>query len=127
MFSSKRILVVDDEAIARLALDELLREEGYIVETAEDGLRALRKLEAFAPDVLLTDYRMPGLDGLGLLRQALALYPTLPVIVMSANDTVGDKSCEEAARRAGAIGVVPKPIDFDKLLGAIQHALAQHK
>ena len=58
----ERILIVDDEANARTALAELLRDEGYSVETAADGFKALPKLEEFAPDVVVTDLKMPGLD-----------------------------------------------------------------
>ena len=65
-----RILIVDDEANARSALAELMREEGYSVETAADGFKALPKLEEFGPDLLLTDLRMPGMDGLELMRKA---------------------------------------------------------
>src|SRR5262252_7310786 len=65
-----RILIVDDEANARGALAELLREEGYSVETAADGFKALPKLEEFAPDLLLTDLKMPGMDGIALMSKA---------------------------------------------------------
>src|SRR6188508_1360186 len=65
-----RILIVDDEANARMALAELLRDEGYAVETAADGFKALPKLEEFAPDLLLTDLKMPGMDGIELGRRA---------------------------------------------------------
>jgi len=57
------ILVVDDEANARTALAELLRDEGYRVETAADGFKALGKIEEFSPDLLLTDLKMPGMGG----------------------------------------------------------------
>ena len=65
--SKGRVLVVDDEANARTALAELLRDEGYAVETAADGFKALGKLEDFAPDLVLTDLKMPGMDGIELL------------------------------------------------------------
>ena len=70
--SRGRILIVDDEANARAALSEILREEGYETETAADGFKALGKLGAFSPDLILTDLKMPGLDGLGLLKEARA-------------------------------------------------------
>jgi CheY-like chemotaxis protein len=62
-----RVLVVDDEANARNALAELLRDEGYITEVAGDGQHALRALESFDADVVLTDLKMPVMDGLKLL------------------------------------------------------------
>ena len=65
----ERILIVDDEANARTALAELLRDEGYSVETAADGFKALPKLEDFSPDVVVTDLKMPGLSGLELMAK----------------------------------------------------------
>jgi CheY-like chemotaxis protein len=63
-------LIADDEANARSALAELLREEGYSVDTAADGFKALPKLEELAPDLVLTDLKMPGLGGIELMRKA---------------------------------------------------------
>ncbi len=120
----KRILIVEDDDVARAALAEMLHEDGYIVEIASDGLSALLKLTAFAPDLVLTDYNMPGLDGLRLLRQIRAQIPTLPVILMSAIDTAEGKSLFKQARNDGAVGFQEKPIDFDKLIQAIKQALA---
>ena len=64
-----RILVVDDEANARTALAELLKQEGYIVETAADGFKALARQAEFGPELVLTDLKMPGMDGVELLRK----------------------------------------------------------
>ena len=72
MESKGRILVVDDEVNARTALPELLRDEGYAVETAADGFKALGKIEEFAPDLVLTDLKMPGMDGIELLDKIRA-------------------------------------------------------
>ena len=72
MESKGRILVVDDEVNARNALLELLRDEGYAVETAADGFKALGKMEEFAPDLVLTDLKMPGMDGIQLLGKIRA-------------------------------------------------------
>src|SRR4051812_10242129 len=91
-----RILVVDDETNARSALAELLREEGYAVETAADGFKALPKVDDFDPDVLVTDLKMPGLDGLGLMRKAHEQDPDRAVIVTTAFGAV--ESAVEAMR-----------------------------
>src|SRR5882757_7397298 len=70
-----RILIVDDEANARAALSEILHDEGYTTETAADGFKALGKLEDFQPDVILTDLKMPGLDGITFMDKARAAAP----------------------------------------------------
>ena len=75
MASRGRILIVDDEANARAALSEILHEDGYVTETAADGFKALGKLAEFAPDVVLTDLKMPGLDGIGLMEKARGSRP----------------------------------------------------
>ena len=64
-----RILIVDDEANARMALAELLKEEGYKVDTAADAFKALGKLESFSPHLVLTDLKMPGKDGIELMEK----------------------------------------------------------
>ena len=93
----ERILVVDDEVNARTALAELLREEGFDVETAADAFKALGKYEAFSPDVVVTDLKMPGMDGLELVK-ARERDPECIVIVMTAFGEVA--SAVEAMQRA---------------------------
>jgi DNA-binding NtrC family response regulator len=115
-----RILVVDDEPNARTALAELLRDEGYSVETAADGFKALPKLDEFAPDLILTDLRMPGLDGLGLMRKARETDPERVVIVMTAHGAV-DTAVQ--AMREGAADYLTKPINLEELLLIIAREL----
>jgi DNA-binding NtrC family response regulator len=99
MASRGRILIVDDEANARAALSEILGEEGYTTETAADGFKALGKLEEFGPDVVLTDLKMPGLDGIGLMEKARAILPTCTFVVMTAFGTIAN-AVEAMSRRA---------------------------
>src|SRR5512143_2894843 len=94
-----RILIVDDEANARMALAELLREEGYAVETAADGFKALPKLEDFGPDLVLTDLKMPGMDGMELMKRTWEGDPERVVVVMTA---YGSVDTAVAAMRQGA-------------------------
>src|SRR5919112_261347 len=94
-----RILVVDDEANARAALSEILRDEGYATETAADGFKALGKLEEFAPDVVLTDLKMPGLDGIAFMEKAKSASPQTVFVVMTA---FGSISSAVAAIKQGA-------------------------
>ena len=89
MASRGRILIVDDEANARAALSEILRDEGYATETAADGFKALGKLEEFAPDVVLTDLKMPGLDGIAFMEKAQSgAAPGAVFVVMTAFGTI---------------------------------------
>ncbi len=107
-----RLLVVDDEATARRALATLLTDDGYDVDTAASGDEALEKLAREPPDILLTDVRMPGMDGIALLRRGRMLDPTLAVVVMTAFGTVRDAV---SAIREGAEHYVTKPVDVEEL------------
>src|SRR4051794_25547960 len=115
-----RILVVDDEANARTALAELLRDEGYAVETAGDGFKALGKVPEFAPDVVLTDLKMPGMDGLELLRKLRAEDEDRVVVVMTA---FGAIESAVAAMKEGAADYLAKPINFTELTLVLQREL----
>src|SRR5262245_12193389 len=77
------LLVVDDEPAARTPLVELLKAEGYAVETAGDGFKALGRVASFAPDLVLTDFNMPGMDGIELLEKLKEHDPELPVVLMT--------------------------------------------
>jgi two-component system, NtrC family, response regulator AtoC len=113
MARTGRILVVDDEANARTALAELLRDEGYEVETAADAFKALGKYAAFAPHVVVTDLKMPGMDGIELTRKIRGSDDPVPVVVMTA---FGAVSTAVDAMRAGASDYLTKPLDLDELL-----------
>ena len=80
----KRILVVDDEESIRELYRAELAEEGYEVELAGDGLQALRRLDAFRPDLVTLDVKMPGIDGIETLRRIREKNPTVPVILVTA-------------------------------------------
>jgi two-component system response regulator HydG len=107
-----RVLVVDDEVNARSALVELLREEGYVVESAADAFKALGKAAEFSPDLVLTDLKMPGMDGLQLLGKLREADPELPVIVMTA---FGDVETAVRAMRSGARDYLAKPVNVGEL------------
>ncbi len=118
--SRGRILIVDDEANARAALSEILREEGYETETAADGFKALGKLGVFSPDVILTDLKMPGLDGLGLLREARAASPSTVLVVMTAFGSI-DSAVE--AIKLGADNYLTKPLEPASLIAVVERSM----
>src|SRR4051812_5063773 len=96
---STRILVVDDEPSARSGLEKLLKQEGFTVDTASDGAVALEVAAEHPPDVVVTDLKMPNLDGVALLGKLHEQDGALPVIVVTA---FGDVSSAVSAMRAGA-------------------------
>jgi DNA-binding NtrC family response regulator len=119
-----RVLIVDDEGNARSALAELLRDEGYAVDTAADGFKALPKLQEFAPELLLTDLKMPGMDGLALMAKAFEIDPDMATVVMTA---FGAVETAVAAMRAGAFDYIGKPLNIDELTIVIDRALERRR
>jgi DNA-binding NtrC family response regulator len=115
-----RILIVDDESNARAALSEILREDGYATETAADGFKALGKLDEFAPDVILTDLKMPGLDGIAFMEKARTAAPGTVFVVMTAFGTIS--SAVEAMKK-GAENYLLKPLDPETLGAVVDRAM----
>src|SRR5688572_6982679 len=107
-----RILVVDDERSGRLELVQVLQQEGFTLDSAEDGITALRIAGERPPDVVITDLRMPGMDGVELLTKLKERHSALPVIVVT---SLGDVKSAVAAMRAGAEEYLCKPIDTSAL------------
>ena len=117
-----RILVVDDEAHARVALEKLLARQGFVVESAKDGAGALAAFAERPFDVVVTDLLMPEMDGVELLRRLRQAQADLPVLVVTADD---DISSAVTAMHAGATDYLSKPIDLDALSLAIERAIEQ--
>jgi DNA-binding NtrC family response regulator len=117
---AKSILVCEDEAMLRESLAQLLRDEGYEVVAAADGLEGFEQAVARPFDLVLTDIRMPRKDGIALLGQLQQLAPQTPVIVITAFGTVDSAV---AAMRAGAADYLLKPMQFDDVLLRIARAL----
>jgi DNA-binding NtrC family response regulator len=118
------LLFVDDEPALRSLMAERLAERGFHVEQADSGERALQLLEQFAFDVVITDLRMPGIDGAQVIRAALERYPGIVAIVITGYGTVRD--AVEAIKR-GAADFVAKPFQFDELMHVLQKALEQRR
>ena len=116
-----RVLVVDDDPSTVSALETLLRQAGYEVRSAEDGLQALERFADSASDVVVTDVNMPKMSGIELLKNLRKQDPALPVIVCTASD---DVATAVEAMRAGAENYLAKPVDIAALIIAIERALA---
>jgi two-component system response regulator (stage 0 sporulation protein F) len=117
-----RILVVDDEAPVREVLTEYFATEGYAVEAATSGLEALSAVRGGRADLVLLDVRMPGLDGVQVLRRIRELTDSVPVIMVTANE---DASLARETLMLGAFDYVAKPFDFDYLDRAVAAGLAR--
>jgi DNA-binding response OmpR family regulator len=117
-----RILVVDDEAPVREVLTEYFATEGYAVEAAGSGAEALTAIRGGRADLVLLDVRMPGLDGVQVLRRIREFDEHVPVIMVTANEDVG---LAKETLKLGAFDYVAKPFDFDYLDRAVAAGLAR--
>jgi DNA-binding NtrC family response regulator len=118
--SPERILVVDDEENVLVLFKRVLAREGYEVECASSGYEALEKLEEDTFDLVLTDLKMNGMDGMDLFRKSKALKPAVPFVMVTAYGTI------QAAMTAGKEGVenfLIKPVDIEELKSAVKKAL----
>lgn len=114
-----RVLLVDDELSMLLTLAANLELEGLDVETANSGARALEIMKGKSFDLVLSDVRMPKMNGVELFREIHKLHPKLPVILMTA---FALESLISEAIAEGAFTVLPKPFDVDQLLKTVLHA-----
>jgi len=115
-----RVVVAEDEDGARGELAILLRHEGFEVVLAEDGAAGFARVQDTAPDVLLTDLRMPGMDGIELLRRAREIDPELIVVLMTA---FADVDTAIRAMKEGAEHYLIKPLQIDELVLLVRRAI----
>jgi len=116
----KQVLVADDEANLRRVLAAILTRDGYDVHMAEDGVAALEFLREHHLDLVITDLKMPRMDGMELLREVQRMDRQLPVIMLTAHGTV-DNAVE--ALKLGAIDYLTKPFDQTEIRNVVQKAL----
>ena len=121
---AEKILVVDDELNMRLVLKALLNKEGYDVATASDGVEALKALKSGGVEVVVTDLKMPKLDGVGLLERVIRDYPSMPVIIITAHGTI---ATAVDALKKGAFDYITKPFERDELKSIIHKAIRTRK
>jgi len=121
MHSEYKVWVVDDDDSIRWVLDKALTQAGIGIECFEDGEKLLTKITLEQPDVIISDIRMPGVDGLALLSQISERYPDLPVIITTAHS---DLDSAVASYQKGAFEYLPKPFDIDEVIAITERALA---
>jgi len=115
-----KILIVDDEPIVRDVMGDFFEILGHAADGVENGLSVLRKLKEGPYDAVFTDIRMPGIDGIAFLKQAKALHPTLPIIVVTGH---GSEETEKEAMDAGASGFINKPVGFSDIQRILEEIL----
>ena len=125
MSASKQleVWVVDDDESVRWVLEKALRQADMQPRSFERGEHLLDAIEKETPDVLITDVRMPGMDGLALLERLSRICPDLPVIVVTAHS---DLENAVAAYQGGAFEYLPKPFDIDEAIELVRKAARQH-
>ena len=123
MTPKTKLLFVDDEEAVRFFFREGLNDEALDIETAADGREALRKLKTFRADIVVTDARMPNMDGLLLLEEIKIQYPEIFVVIATGYGTIEDAV---KAMKAGAYDYVLKPFDFETIQRVIEK-IARHK
>jgi len=124
MIDQGRVLLVDDEAMVREATAQWLELSGFSVECFSRAEQALERIDPFCPGILLTDVRMPGMDGLELMTEALKRAPDLPVILLTAH---GDVDMATAAMREGAYDFIEKPFVPERLVERIRRACEKRR
>ncbi|MEK7322336.1 MAG: nitrogen regulation protein NR(I) [Pseudomonadota bacterium] len=124
MNSSNRIFVIDDDRSIRWVLEKALRQADMDVTSFDSAAGVLEALDRAPPDAIITDIRMPGMDGLALLDAIRGRHPDLPVIIMTAHS---DLDSAVSAYQGGAFEYMPKPFDVDDAVDLARRAINQHR
>ena len=120
MSEQPSVWIVDDDASIRWVLEKALSDAGYRITAFDNASDVLRQVQSDNPDIIITDIRMPGIDGLELLRYLNDQRPSLPVIVMTAHPDLKDAL---SAYRPVAFEYLAKPFDLDEAVGLVRRAL----
>ncbi|MBE1555726.1 response regulator [Sporosarcina limicola] len=112
----KSLLIVDDQTGIRLLLDEVFRQEGFKTRLAANGMEALQALEEEVPGCVLLDMKMPGIDGIEVLKRLKSGWPEVPVIMMTA---YGEIELIDDALEIGAVKYFTKPFDIYEVRDAV--------
>lgn len=119
----RHVLVAEDEALAAMAIEDFLSRKGYRVTLAGDGQEAVERLRDDPADIVITDLRMPRLDGRGLIREVRGVSPTLPVIVMTGYLTA--ESADDALTNGAwrPLEILRKPVSPQAILDTLERML----
>lgn len=114
-----KVLLVDDEETFVQTLSERLKMRDLKSDTVYDGNQAIDFVDENEPDVMVLDLKMPGIDGMEVLRRVKKMYPNIQVIILTGHGTDRD---EEESRRLGVYDYLKKPVDIEVLVGRIKAA-----
>ena len=120
---SAKVWIVDDDSSIRFVLDKALSQEGYITRTFKDGESLLAALNKDMPEIIISDIRMPGIDGLTMLQEVHKLNPSIPVIITTAHS---DLTSAVNSYKSGSFEYLPKPFDIDDAISIVQKAENQY-
>ena len=118
------VWIVDDDRSIRWVLEKAMQAEGITVRAFEDGNSVIDELENSRPDVLVSDIRMPGIDGLQLMSEIKQIAPKLPIIIMTA---YSDLDSAVSVYEGGAFEYLPKPFDVDEAVELVRRAIVHHQ
>jgi DNA-binding NtrC family response regulator len=120
MMSHTKVLLVDDEVEFASALAERLQMRDYDVQTASNGLEAMALFHGSPPDIVILDLRIPGMDGLEILKNIKIFDPTIEVLILTGH---GDVESVAEGMKSGAYEYIMKPIDIGELTSKIDMAM----
>ncbi|MDQ1143534.1 MAG: response regulator [Bacillus sp. (in: firmicutes)] len=118
----EKILIVDDQFGIRILLNEVFQKEGYQTFQAANGVQALDIVTKHAPDLVLLDMKIPGMDGIEILKRMKVIDPDIRVIIMTA---YGELDMIQEAKDLGAITHFAKPFDIDDIRAAVRKHIPQ--
>jgi two-component system nitrogen regulation response regulator GlnG len=121
MTTTPSVWIIDDDRSIRWILEKSLKNEPFVLESFDSGENILNRLRKKQPDAIISDIRMPGIDGLALLSEIHAEYPQIPVIIMTAHS---DLDSAVSSYQSGAFDYLPKPFDMDEAVALIRRAVA---
>jgi two-component system nitrogen regulation response regulator GlnG len=121
MNSNAQVWIAEDDRSLRWVMEKAITKDGNKVRSFENGDALLAALGSAKPDIIVSDIRMPGIDGLDLLKELHSRYPTIPVIITTAHS---DLDSAVAAYQGGAFEYLPKPFDLDELVDVSQRAVS---
>lgn len=119
-----KVLIVDDQFGIRILLNEVLQKEGYETYQAANGVQALDIVTKNTPDLVLLDMKIPGMDGIEILKRMKAIYEDIRVIIMTA---YGELDMIQEAKNLGALTHFAKPFDIDDIRQAVKKYISEQK